>query len=700
MGGLIVDPYSHQERGIARGSLLLSGLLAFGIFLQVLYLTKDFGLRADLTQDQLYSLSDSTKKVLDKLDKKLVIEAYFSADVPGVYQMDRQKIVDLLDEYSQLGGSKCQVVFYDPLEDEAIRERAQRLGIQEAQATDVQDDSIRAVRFYQGVRLRYGGDEQKVLPLVQNVATIEGEITPKIRELVSAAKPKVGILKRAAPPANPMMQQQSPDYTLIRRQIEDRFEVVDIDLSKGQLLADDMALVIVVAPKDLTDWEKYQIDQHVMRGKSLIVLQEAAEYSLAGMYDSYRRQPFIVDTVDSKVSWEQQLGTYGAQISNQVVADLNRQVGMLAIEVERGAGGTQAARQAYMPYWYQVLPVEWKQVAGNIAKDAAEAEKLAKTLGVGVDVKHPTLDGSRGVTVFWPTKIDLKAPLPEGVEGQILLRSSPLSIVEAPAMSTVPTEVMRGLRARIGSERTQAPLAVVLSGKFSSAWKGQELPKRPTPEANPDEKGGGLLTNDPAPRAAEQDGAPQEGAKKVDGLGEGKSDTPVIEVPSEDNKAQDGAQPIGPPIPAQVPNPDEPKKEEAEPLPERIDVAKEAGRVVVIGDASFVRDDFLQGLPPFGLTRSVGAIQFLENTIDWLALDADLVALRNKRESDRTLTFVEPSIDGKETQDQINARVASAKKFYRWLNIFLPVVALLGVGLLLFAKRSSEKRRFLAATPR
>ena len=187
MGGLIVGRYTDDERGIARGTLLLSGLLAFGIFIQVLYLTKDFGLRADLTQDQLYSLSGSTQKVLDKLDKKLVIEAYFSQDVPGVYQIDRQKIVDLLDEYSQMGGSKCSVVYYDPLEDELIREKAQRLGIQEARATDVQDDKISQVTFYQGLRLRYGGDEQKILPLVQNVATIEGEITPKIRELVSAS---------------------------------------------------------------------------------------------------------------------------------------------------------------------------------------------------------------------------------------------------------------------------------------------------------------------------------------------------------------------------------------------------------------------------------------------------------------------------------------------------------------------------------
>ncbi|MCA8972338.1 MAG: hypothetical protein KDC95_21300, partial [Planctomycetes bacterium] len=270
-------------------------------------------------------------------------------------------------------------------------------------------------------------------------------------------------------------------------------------------------------------------------------------------------------------------------------------------------------------------------------------------------------------------------------------------LAEEPPMSSVPTEVFPGLRARIGSERAQEPLAVVLSGKFTSAWKGQDLPKRPLPEKNPDDKGGGLLVQDGAGQEPSQD----DPAKKVDGgQGEAKPDAPKIEVPLTDPETgevlpKQDETPIGPPIPT-----DEPKKDEAEPMPERIDAAKEAGRIVVIGDATFVRDDFLQGLPPFGLTRSIGGIQFLENSIDWLALDADLVELRNKRESDRTLEFVPPSADGTETQQQLEARVASAKKFYRWINVLVPVLVLLGIGVLLYAVRSSEKRRFLAATPR
>lgn len=701
------------ESGAALGALLLSGLLAVGIFVQILYLTKDLGVRADLTQDKLYSLSGSTKKVLSKLDKGLVIEAYFSADVPGMYQVDRQKIVDLLDEYEQMGGGKCRVVFYDPLEDESIREKAQRLGIQEAQATDVQDDSIRAVRFYQGLRIRYGGDEQKVLPLVQNVATVEGLITPKIRELVSDSKPKVGILKRAAPPANPYApQQQPPDFTLIGRQIEDRFEVVQIDLSKGQLLAEDLALVIVVAPKDMTDWEKYQIDQHVMRGKGLIVLQEAGVYSVGG-YDEFRKQPSQVDTADSKVTWKLMLSKYGADLSGKVVADMLAQMQMFALEIVRGAGGSQGARQIPMPYWFQTSPVDWKQTAGQLAKDAAEADSLRKTLAPGINVEHPLLDGSRGVTFFWPTEVGLVDPMPEGVEGTVLVRTSPLALAEDPPMSTAPREAIPGLRARMTSERRQIPLAIVLDGKFTSAWKGTDLPARPLPEKK-DEKGGGLLAQggDASTPAESQDEKTQnektanEKAASEKAQTE-KGDAPKVEIPQPgqdpaagDAKAggaeQDTPAPIGPlPGPPQADSADE-----AEKMPARIDEATGPGRIVVIGDASFVRDDFLTGLPPYRLTRSVGGIQMLENAIDWLALDSDLIELRNKRERDRKLNFGGPSLDADESQEEYAARVASSKSFYRWLNILLPVIALLGLGLLLWTLRSAEKRSFLASTPR
>lgn len=694
---------SKHESGSARGSLLIAAFLATGIFFQVLYLSTDLGLRKDMTQDQLFSLSGSTQKVLDKLEDRLVIEAYFSEDVPGVYQVDRQKIVDLLDEYDQMGGSKCQVVFYDPLEDKEISDKAQRLGIQEAQANDIKNDKISAVRFFQGLRIRYGGDEQKVLPLIQNAPTVEGQLTPMIRELVYKSKPKVGILKRAPAPANPYMRQQSPpDYTFIKRRIESRFEVVDIDLSKGQLLAEDLSLVVLVAPKDLTDWEKYQVDQHVMRGGGLIVLAEAADYSV-GMYDNFRKQPMAVDTPDSKVTFAQMLKSYGVDLSGKVVADMQPNSYNISIKMTQGAMGTRSFAQEAMPYWIFVRPIDWAQLADRVSTDSAEAERLKKTLKPGLDVKHPMLDGSRLVTFFWPTKVGLVDPMPNDIKGQVLARTSPLALVEEPAMSTAPSEAIPGLNARIGTEREQAPIAVVVEGKFSSAWKGQDLPTRPLPEKK-DAKNGGLL----AQAAAGQGGAGQgdtkkPAPKKVDG-GAAKPKAPKISIPKPNAEApqQGGAKPpsemlqgpIGP-LPAQGDDKDKP-----EPMPARIDVAKEPGRVLVIGDASFVRDDFLQGLPPLRRPASIGGIQLYENAVDWMALDSDLIALRNKRESDRGLKFAEPDITGKEAPEAFAERVAAAKSFAKWTNILLPAIVLLAIGLVLLSVRSAEKRSFLANTPR
>ncbi len=665
-----------SQRGSVLGAALFSAVLGLGIFIEVLYLTKDLGWRADLTQEKLYSLSGSTKKVLARLKKPLVIEAYFSQQVPGVYKIDRQKISDMLAEYEALGGGKVKLVYYDPLEDERVREKASRLGIQEAQANDVKDDSIQVVRYYQGLRLRYGGDKQKLLPLVQGANTIESQVTPAIRELVTDRKPKIGIFKRPAPPPNQFTRQASPDYTFLERVLRDRYEIVNVDLTKGQTLAEDLEVLVIVMPKDLTDWEKYCFDQHVMHGGSILLFQEAADYSI-DMFQSYMRSQFVVDQPDSKLLWKQQLAAYGIDWTEKLVADLNRSSFAPRVAVVRGPGGGQGIDQRPMPYWFNAMAVQWNRFASQLASDPATAATLAKSLGAGIDPKHAVTMGMKRLSFFWPTEVKLAKNLPEGIEGKVLMRTSPLALSETPPQASDPGQVLPALFARQRKEkRQQAVLMSVVKGKFTSAWKGKDMPKRPLPEKKED-KNGGLLTQDPPAPKGKQD-------KTSDA---GKA-SPKSDAPKSDS------------APVQGPKPAKSDAKKAEDdkdkLPPRLDVGTKEARILAVGDSSLIRDDFLRGIGQFRMPQCVGGIEFFQNAIDWLALDTDLIELRNKREVDRKLEFVAMDPNSKESFEERKARIAAKKKFYRWLNILGPTVVLLGLGLFLYWKRSAEKRNFLA----
>lgn len=720
----------RRQSGEVLGQLFFAGALVLGIFLEILYLTKDLGWRVDLTEEKLYSLSGSTSKVLGRLQEGLVIEAYFSKEVPGVHKVDRQKIVDMLDEYEQMGGGKVKLVFFDPLEDEAIREKASRLGITEAQATDVKDDSIQAVRFYQGLRIRYGGDRQKVLPIVQGANTIESQLTPVIRELVTERKPKVGFLVRnPLPPTNPFMRQRQPAaWTSCEEVIRGRYEIVSIDMSNGQWLPEDLDVLVVIQPKDLTDWEKYCIDQHLMRGGNMIVFADAADYSI-DQFATFFRNPFQVDQPDTKLTWKKQLAAYGVQLSEKLVADMAQDARQLALIVRQGAGGQYGISQAWKPYWFNALAFPWTSRGSN------------KTFDPGIDTRHPILAGMKGLSFFWGTEVGLTETTPEGIEGKVLVRTSPIALVEDPPQSTAPGTQNPILRSRTAREARQVPLAVVVSGKFTSAWKGLETPKRP---GQGEDKAGGLLAGGQgseqkgetgtqgkeggeAEKGAGQGGEAEQGtgqeggneaAKKQDAGGEAEAGGAKkqdaggaaeaegakkqgtggeAEGPKKDAASKQEGPAIGP----QPPEADtEAKKEEKEKVPDRLEKSDNEGRILVIGDASMIRDDFLRGVPPFGLPRSVGGLELYQNALDWLALDTDLVELRNKRDVDRKLIFVETDPNSSESIEEMKARAAAKKKFWRWLNILAPVVVLLGTGAFIWSKRSAEKRSFLAGQQR
>ena len=348
-------------------SFLLSALFLFGIFGEVLYLTKNLALRKDLTQEHLYSLSGSTKKILAKLKEPLVIEAYFSKKIPGYYVETRIKVENFLDEYQKSAKGKIQVVYLDPLQDERTKEKATRLGIQAKSVQTLGSDSLSVQQLYQGLRLRYGGDKQYVIPFVVSPNALESQLTPKIQELVLGKKPKVAFFVRPKANPNPFMRQknQTPSWDLVERALGERYQVSRMDVSKGQLLPEDLDVLVVIEPKDLSDWEKFCIDQHVMRGGNLIVFEEAADYDMTRM-GMFRKIDFKLDAKGSKFFWKDQLGSYGVNVSDKLAVEMIPRFWERYFEIVRDQWGQGAVKVHPYPFWFNVYPYDWKKLAPQL----------------------------------------------------------------------------------------------------------------------------------------------------------------------------------------------------------------------------------------------------------------------------------------------------------------------------------------------
>ena len=86
--------------------------------------------RWDLTENKMYSLSDSSKSVISKIDDRLTMKVYFSDNLPGEYGNNRRFLQDILEEYAAYSSGNIHFEFFRPDNDEKMQEDAQKSGIQ------------------------------------------------------------------------------------------------------------------------------------------------------------------------------------------------------------------------------------------------------------------------------------------------------------------------------------------------------------------------------------------------------------------------------------------------------------------------------------------------------------------------------------------------------------------------------------------
>src|SRR4029079_1396574 len=108
---------------------LFLALIAFN------YLASTAPVRADLTEGRLYTLSDGTKKILQRLDAPVKLRLYLSQgeSVPVQLRSYAQRVEDLVHEFKSVAGSNLVIEEYNPLPDSEEEDAAQLDGIEPQQ---------------------------------------------------------------------------------------------------------------------------------------------------------------------------------------------------------------------------------------------------------------------------------------------------------------------------------------------------------------------------------------------------------------------------------------------------------------------------------------------------------------------------------------------------------------------------------------
>ncbi len=310
-------------------TLLYSTLGVLGMLVILVALNFMIGamrMRADLTQEKAYTLSAGTKAILKNLQAPVTIRFYLtqseSATPETVFLKGyARKVEDLLAEYKQIAGNKLKIEKYDPQPDSDAEDSAKLDGMESTPLPGVE-------RFYMGIAVKCVDEVQSLAFLTPaRERLLEYDLTRAISRVEKPDKPTVGImtpLPVMGMQSNPMMaqmgQQGSPAWALIG-ELKNDYTVKTVPMTADKI-DDDIKLLMVIAPKDISDKAQYAIDQFIMRGGKLVAFLDAQ-----CLADNRQQNQMMPNMGGGGSSLEKLLKAWGIQFdTTKVVADLRYQM--------------------------------------------------------------------------------------------------------------------------------------------------------------------------------------------------------------------------------------------------------------------------------------------------------------------------------------------------------------------------------------
>ncbi len=258
--------------------VIIGVILVLVIMFSAISICQNIGkpIKVDVTEQNLYTLSDGTRAILSKLNQPLRVKLYYAktAALKGSDQIQYfnnyyQFVRSLLEEYVSAAKGMIDLQIIDPRPFSEEEVQALRYGLQRFPITEEES-------FFFGLVVQTQFGVEKTIPLFspdrQNF--IEYDISYLIDSAITRQKTKLGVLSSLPVMGSNVsgymaqmmrMQGQNPEpaWSVIehlRKQYEVNSIAEDVDEIK------DVDILLVIHPKDLPEKTLFAIDQFVLKG--------------------------------------------------------------------------------------------------------------------------------------------------------------------------------------------------------------------------------------------------------------------------------------------------------------------------------------------------------------------------------------------------------------------------------------------------
>lgn len=257
----------HAKKTLSATSLLVLAVLFVALVILSNLLFR--GARLDLTADRLYTLSDGTLSIIDKIEEPVSLHFFYSREaasaVPAL-KIYGDRVQELLEELASRSGGSLRLEVIDPQPFSEEEDQAGSYGLQQIPINGVGDG------LYLGLAGTNSVDGLETVPFFdpRKESFMEYDVAKLISALNQPDRKVIGLMS-ALPVTrgfDPATQQMRPPWA-VTTQLEQLFEVRTVSTT-ASVIEDDVDVLMVVHPKQLGEETLYAIDQFVMGGGRLI----------------------------------------------------------------------------------------------------------------------------------------------------------------------------------------------------------------------------------------------------------------------------------------------------------------------------------------------------------------------------------------------------------------------------------------------
>ena len=430
-----------------------------GIVIAVNVLSGFFFTRFDLTTEKRYTLSDTSKELLESLEDVVYLKVYLDGELPAGFSRLRDRTREMLDEFRAYSNNNIEYEFINPSDqpDEKSRNDVYRqLAKQGLMPTNIQiksEDGVEQKLIFPGAIMSYRGEETSMQLLKSQMGAapeqmlnsstedLEYEITNAIRKLTSVRAESIGFVEDhgelTSRQVADMARSLSEYYRLERVKINGKLNslVSRVEGDSGAVIFPKYKAIVIAKPDTaFTEEDKFMIDQYIMYGGRVLWLLDPVFCNM----DSLRYAPSTL-AIPVSNNLEDMLFKYGVRVNPDLVQDAR----CAAIPGPSGYVGDQL-QWALQPWVFFPIVVP--------------------------ETEHPIVRNLNGIKLEFASSIDTVGG--KGIKKTVLLTTSDKSrVLRTPTQ--VSLDVMLEEPKPEQFNKPFLPVAVLLEGKFESVFKNR-----------------------------------------------------------------------------------------------------------------------------------------------------------------------------------------------------------------------------------